>query len=113
MLADDEIMLSELLAELLELNNYNVIRVVSGEEVIKVLTEEIKVDLLIIDYNMPIMNGIECISKIRDLKFDMPIILSSGSLQINEYNLEQYDIKSKLMKPYDFETMLATIQKLI
>jgi len=113
MLADDEIMLSELLAELLELNNYNVIRVVSGEEVIKVLTEEIKVDLLIIDYNMPVMNGIECVSKIRELKFDMPIILSSGSLQINEYNLEQYDIKSKLMKPYDFETMLATIQKLI
>ncbi len=113
MLADDEIMLSELLAELLELNNYNVIRVASGEEVIKVLTEEIKVDLLIIDYNMPVMNGIECIGKLRELKFDMPIILSSGSLQINEYDLEQYDIKSKLMKPYDFETMLSTIQKLI
>lgn len=113
MLADDEQMLSELLAELLEINGYNVIRVVSGDEVIKVLTEEIKVDLLIIDYNMPVMNGIECISKIRELKFDMPIILSSGSLKINDYDLDQYNIKSKLMKPYDFETMLSTIQKLI
>lgn len=113
MLADDEEMLSELLAELLELNGYNVIRVTSGEEVLKVLTEEIKVDLLIIDYNMPVMNGIECISKIRKLKFNIPIILSSGSLNVDDYDLDEYDIKSKLTKPYDFETMLSTIQKLI
>lgn len=113
MLADDEEMLSELLAELLELNGYNVIRVTSGEEVLKVLTEEIKVDLLIIDYNMPAMNGIECIEKLRKLNFDMPVILSSGSLNIDEIKLEEYNIKSKLTKPYDFETMLSTIQQLI
>lgn len=113
MLADDEEMLSELLAELLELNGYNVVRVTSGKEVLKVLTEEIKVDLLIIDYNMPEMNGIECITEIRKLKFDMPIILSSGSLKVEEIDIEKYDIKSKLTKPYDFETMLSTIQKLI
>lgn len=113
MLADDEEMLSELLAELLELNGYNVIRVTSGEEVLKVLTEEIKVDLLIIDYNMPAMNGIECIERLRKLNFDMPVILSSGSLNIDELKLEEYNIKSKLTKPYDFETMLSTIQQLI
>jgi CheY-like chemotaxis protein len=113
MLADDEEMLSELLAELLELNGYNVVRVTSGKEVLKVLTEEIKVDLLIIDYNMPEMNGIECITEIRKLKFDMPIILSSGSLKVDEIDIGKYDIKSKLTKPYDFETMLSTIQKLI
>lgn len=113
MLADDEEMLSELLAELLELNGYNVIRVTSGEEVLKVLTEEIKVDLLIIDYNMPVMNGIDCIVKLRELKFNMPVILSSGSLRIDDYDLTQYKIESKLTKPYDFETMLSTIQKLI
>lgn len=113
MLADDEEMLSELLAELLELNGYNVIRVNSGEEVLKVLTEEIKVDLLIIDYNMPVMNGIECIAELRKLNFKMPVILSSGSLNIDDSLLDKYDIKSKLSKPYDFETMLSTIQKLI
>lgn len=113
MLADDEEMLSELLAELLELNGYNVIRVTSGEEVLKVLTEEIKVDLLIIDYNMPVMNGIDCIVKLRELKFNMPVILSSGSLRVDDYDLNEYKIESKLTKPYDFETMLSTIQKLI
>ena len=44
-------------------------------EALKVLTEEIKVDLVIIDYNMPEMNGLETVKKIRELNFKMPIIL--------------------------------------
>ena len=59
LLADDEIMLRDLLAEILESSGFNVIKVTSGAEVIKVLTEEMKVDLLIIDYNMPGMNGLD------------------------------------------------------
>lgn len=114
LLADDEIMLRDLLAELLESNDYNVIRVSSGVEVLKVLTEEIKVDLAIIDYNMPEMNGLECIQKIRDLKLDIPIILSTGIMSIEErVNPTEAGIDVVLSKPYEFETMLATIQKLI
>ncbi|MBK7227727.1 MAG: response regulator [Ignavibacteriales bacterium] len=113
MLADDEEMLSELLAEMLESSGYYVIKVKSGEEVITVLTEELKVDLLIIDYNMPIMNGLECISKIRELNFNLPVILSSGSLRFEDDDLTRYKVSSKIMKPYEFDTMLETIRQLI
>ena len=113
MLADDEEMLSELLSEMLESSGYYVIKVKSGEEVIKVLTEELKVDLIIIDYNMPMMNGLECISEIRKLNFNLPVILSSGSLQFNDNELKRLKINSKILKPYEFETMLDTIKKLI
>jgi signal transduction histidine kinase/CheY-like chemotaxis protein len=113
MLADDEEMLSELLAEMLESSGYYVIKVKSGEEVITVLTEELKVDLLIIDYNMPVMNGLDCISKIRSLNFNLPVILSSGSLRFEDEDLKRYKVNSKIMKPYEFDTMLDTIKKLI
>jgi signal transduction histidine kinase/CheY-like chemotaxis protein len=113
MLADDEEMLSELLAEMLESSGYYVIKVKSGEEVITVLTEELKVDLLIIDYNMPNMNGLECIGKIRSLNFNLPVILSSGSLGFEDEDLKRYKVSSKIMKPYEFDTMLETIKKLI
>ncbi len=43
-----KLMLRDLLAELLESNGYNVIKVISGAEALKVLTEEIKVDMAII-----------------------------------------------------------------
>ncbi len=114
LLADDEVMLRDLLAELLESYGYNIIKVSTGLEAVKILTEEIKVDLAIIDYNMPEMNGIDCIEKIRDLKIKIPVILSSGSLTLaEEIDSKKMGISSVLSKPYEFETMLATIQKLI
>ena len=62
---------------------------------------------------MPEMNGLETIEKIRDLDFDLPIILSSGSMHIDaDFSADKYRIDSSLQKPYEFDTMLATIKKL-
>jgi len=114
LLADDEPMLGDLLTELLETNGYSVIKVSSGREVLTVLTEEIKVDLAIIDYNMPGLSGLETISEIRKLNLDIPIILSSGSMWAShESELLKYKINGQLNKPYEFEAMLATIKKFV
>ena len=114
LLADDEPMLSDLLAELLESNGYSVIKVGTGKEAIKLLREEIKVDLAIIDYNMPELSGLETIGAIRKLNLDIPIILSSGSMRLDEdEEYYKHKIESRLQKPYEFETMLATIKKFI
>jgi CheY-like chemotaxis protein len=114
LLADDEPMLGDLLAELLETNGFSVIKVASGKEVLTLLTEEIKVDLAIIDYNMPGLSGLETIAEIRKLNLDIPIILSSGSMwSDNGLELEKYQISGQLQKPYEFEAMLAIINKFI
>lgn len=114
MLVDDEIMLRDLLADLLESNGFNVISISSGTEALTVLTEEIKVDLIIIDYNMPEMNGLQCIQRIRELNFKMPVILSTGSLNFeSKIDFAKVGINSLLHKPYEFETMMSNIQKLI
>ncbi len=114
LLADDEEMLSDLLAELLESSDYNVIKVGTGKEALRVLTEEIKVDLAIIDYNMPELSGLETIEEIRKLNFKLPVILSSGAKELlNRADLDKYKINSRIQKPYEFEEMLDTIQQLI
>lgn len=114
LLIDDEVMLRDLLAEMLESNGYNVIKVGSGSEALKILTEEIKVDLVIVDFNMPDMNGLETTKKIRELDLKMPVILSSGSMGLEEkINYKEAGITATLTKPYEFDTMFSTIQKLI
>ncbi|MGE5429565.1 MAG: ATP-binding protein [Syntrophomonadaceae bacterium] len=114
LLADDEIMLRDILAELLESYNYQVIGVQNGKEVLKVLTEEIKVDLLIIDYKMPEMDGLTCIKKIQELGIEVPVILSTGSTSSKtETEFEKLKIDSVLAKPYEFDRMLAEVKKLI
>jgi DNA-binding response OmpR family regulator len=60
------------------------------------------------------MSGLDTISEIRKLNLNIPIILSSGSMWVeDESELVKYNINSQIQKPYEFETMLATIQKLI
>src|SRR3972149_1695242 len=114
LLADDEIMLRDLLAELLESSGFNVIGVTSGAEVLKVLTEEMKVDLVIIDYNMLGMSGLECAEHIRKLNYKMPIILSTGSLSVEaSSDVKKVGVTSLVTKPYEFDTMLSTIRSLI
>jgi signal transduction histidine kinase len=114
LLADDEIMLRDILAELLESYNFDVITVQDGTEVLRVLTEEIKVDLLIIDYKMPEMDGLTCIKKIRELQLDIPVILSTGSTSASQdKEFEKLKIDMILNKPYEFDKMLGAVQKLI
>ncbi|GMU86575.1 MAG: hypothetical protein AMXMBFR48_18170 [Ignavibacteriales bacterium] len=114
LIADDEEDLCDLLGELLESLDYYVIKVKSGEEVVRIMKDEIKVDLLIIDFNMPGMNGIDAISQVRQINYSVPIIFSTGSTGFSyKFPVENLNISSIIHKPYDFETMLATIKELL
>ena len=68
LIVDDEstgkIILKQLISNLR--NDINVITLSSGMEGLKWLSEN-KVDLIITDYSMPEMNGVEFIQKIRSL----------------------------------------------
>ncbi|MCH7828127.1 MAG: response regulator [Bacteroidetes bacterium] len=114
LLADDEPMLKELLSDLLEPVGYSVIMVDSGLEVLRVLKEEMVVDMIIIDYSMPDMDGLTCTEEIRKLNFKMPIVLSSGSLAFEEnLNWKKKGVTKILTKPYEFNVMLNLIEELI
>jgi CheY-like chemotaxis protein len=52
----------------------------NGEEALHLLERE-KVDLVITDFRMPNMDGVELISRIRQLRGDLPIILLSGFVE--------------------------------
>jgi len=57
-------------------------------------------DVLITDINMPKLNGIELVEKVRAVRSDMPIILISGfSEKITEENCSSYGIRHFVMKP--------------
>jgi len=114
MLVNDEEKLADLLSEMLELNGYNVIKVKSGEEAITVLTEELKVDLLIIDHTLPGKSGLECITEIRKQNFNFPVILTASNLHVdNDEVLKKFNVNLMLPKPFEFESMIKAIKQFI
>ncbi len=52
----------------------------SGAEALELLSRH-KVDLVITDFRMPNMDGVELIARMRQLRSDLPIILLSGFVE--------------------------------
>jgi len=114
LITEDDEKLNNIMEELLSSSGYNVITSNSGEQSLEIFKNNDKIDLIIIDRKMPGLNGLECIKKIREANKTIPIILSSGSPSKNSDELlSQLSINSILNKPYNFETMIEEIKKLI
>ena len=92
MLADDHSMIREGLKQLLELEGeFEVVEEASdGGDCIEKL-QIIKPDILLLDINMPVMNGLEVLQKIRDLKWELKILLLTVHNEV-EYLLKAVDI---------------------
>lgn len=61
----------------LEEQGYRITTAMQGREALERFMHE-KFDLIVTDYKMPMMNGIELIKEVRESAADVPIILLSG-----------------------------------
>ncbi len=79
LIVDDEKWVRDMLSDVLSMMGYIPCNVESGQKAIERIEKAPKFfDLIILDYSMPGMNGIEAMKKIKNIRPDMPIILSSG-----------------------------------
>jgi two-component system, cell cycle sensor histidine kinase and response regulator CckA len=111
LIAEDEDILRELLAELLQSYNYTVLTSSNGIEVLEMLKIRMP-DLLIIDRKMPEMDGIECIQQIESAHYNIPVILASGSPAENS-QIKKINVNKIIDKPYNFEELLSLVRELI
>jgi len=85
----------------------------NGQEALEILKNE-KVDVIITDIKMPVMDGIELIKKISE-KFENkpPIIIISG---YNEFEFAKaaikYGVNDYLLKPIDENELIQTLEKI-
>ena len=111
LIAEDEDILRELLAELLQSYNYTVLTSSNGIEVLETLKVRMP-DLLIIDRKMPEMDGLECIQEISSANYNIPIILASGS-PTDSGKIDKVNVNKIINKPYNFEELLSLVRELI
>lgn len=75
LIAEDNPVNRELLRELLEIRGYTVAEACDGEEAVRKMYET-KPDILLLDLNMPVLDGFETVKRIRrDTRFSsLPIL---------------------------------------
>lgn len=77
-IVDDEEELRENLQDLLEFKGYDVSAYSSGEELLDKFEEE-NADLILLNYQLPGLDGIELIPHIRNKRHNIPIGLVTAS----------------------------------
>jgi CheY-like chemotaxis protein len=75
---DDSVEQLQLEKAIFELRGYDVLTASAGSKGLELLRREL-VDLVILDYQMPEMNGAEVAVEIRKMHLSVPIIIYSGS----------------------------------
>jgi PAS domain S-box-containing protein len=113
MLVDDDNDVRFLLARML--NAIGVPRVEtmgSGEEGIAALRSGSSPDLVILDQNMPGMDGIQTMAQIRRLKPDLPILISSGQPEIESWDCFKRPGVAVIAKPFDLDEITARLAQM-
>lgn len=111
LLAEDDQSVSEVLADLLTTQGYNVSIAATGNEAINEINNA-TFDALIIDKKMPEMDGIECIKNVRSKNKEIPIILASGSeVDMQNAEMKNLNVGWVIKKPYNFPEILSALQK--
>ena len=104
LVVDDVVANRMLLNAYLENPNYEVVEAEDGEQAVK-KAEEKDFDLILMDMDMPIMNGYEASSKIKhEMKKDTPIIICTASVEDNG-SWKEHGIDGFYTKPILAETI--------
>ncbi len=110
---DDYILFCEVIKDYADQLNLKWIK--NGEELMTVLKHE-KADIIFLDINMPIKNGFECLTEIRndDQLKDMPVVIFSTS---NDNKLVNWMYNAGanlyLCKPTEYKKLKRSIHKAI
>jgi DNA-binding response OmpR family regulator len=110
---DDQLLVTFSVQRILTNRGYDVETASDGVEGVKVF-EQFQPDLVIVDYHMPKMNGVEVIEYIRTKKQSkIPILILSGNtdIEIKEKGFE-LGIADYLAKPVDLNKLVSVVSSL-
>jgi len=115
LIADDEIHIIHVVAIKLRNNGYEVIAANNGAEAYDLACSE-QPDIIVTDYQMPFVTGIELIEKLRaneQTKHTPVILLTARSFAISDELQETLGVEACLSKPFSPRELLKTIQDIL
>ncbi|GGA64108.1 response regulator [Ornithinibacillus halotolerans] len=101
LIVDDEIGIRLLLEDLLESEGFSILTAKNGQEALDIISKN-AIDLMIIDYKLPKVDGIEVLMQLAHENKQIDTIVMSGLVEnIQEEITELANVKKILSKPFD------------
>ena len=115
LVVDDEIHIVHVVAIKLRSNGFEVITASNGAEALELACSQ-KPDIVVTDLQMPVMDGIEFVKKLRDNENtkNIPVIMLTGrSFTFDQENKDRLRIAECLGKPFSPKELLKKIEDVL
>ena len=115
LVADDEVHIIHVVAIKLRNNGYEVVTADNGAEAFALACEE-KPDIIVTDYQMPRMTGLELVERLRQCEQtkDVPVImLTARNFAISQQQQEDLQISECVSKPFSPKELLGNIEDVL
>jgi CheY-like chemotaxis protein len=115
LVVDDEIHIIHVVAIKLRNNGYDVISAENGAEAFELACEE-QPDIVVTDFQMPVMTGLELVRELRrnETTKDIPVImLTARGFAIEDEQKEDLQISEFLSKPFSPKELLRSIEDIL
>lgn len=110
MLVDDESEFIEILSQRLETRGLKVMTATSGEEAL-VMIEDQNIDVAVVDFAMPGINGVETLKQIKEKRSDIEVIMLTGQGTIQSgIEAMKHGAIDYLEKPVDLNILMEKIR---
>ena len=111
MVAEDDPDLIELLSLFLSRGGYELVLASDGQQAIdKALAEQ--PDIVLMDVNMPVLDGLSAVRELRSRGFDKPVIALTASLSANDRGKAfSWGCDGYLVKPVSMAELLSTVDR--
>ncbi|HID97334.1 MAG TPA: response regulator [Thermodesulfobacteriaceae bacterium] len=109
LVVDDEESIHLLYREELEEEGYTVISAMNGEDALNAFNSE-QPDLIILDINMPGMDGIEVLRQMKESKPDVPVILSSAYPEYKQ-DLASWASDDYIVKSFNLDELKDSVRR--
>jgi len=112
LVADDVYTNFLLIEAILKGTNANVIWAKNGQEAINQCVDHDHIDMILMDIQMPVMNGIEATREIKRLRTDLPVIAQTAfTMDFDEKTLLMAGCSQVLTKPLIPDLFIKTLKK--
>jgi DNA-binding response OmpR family regulator len=113
LVAEDDVPLGNFLRRQLESESFNVHLVQDGEAASEMVTRD-KYHLLILDLNLPKMDGIAVLNCVRPKQPQLPILVLTARTQVDDRVLSlDSGADDCLLKPFSFSELMARVRALL
>jgi DNA-binding response OmpR family regulator len=114
LIVDDSKPLVELFKEhIIKQHKYVVRTSYNGKEALEILDEE-HIDLIILDIQMPVMDGLQFLAELHNRRIWLPVIIMTGEkIELSEEKFREFGIVDYLNKPISFEELDKRIEDIL